>query len=164
VWETREQVREISADMGYLTPLADLALREQNFMVTEQGEIVEQVRYVTLTASIRLTVRQVQTFAPALMVDFGSSGWQSLRLAIGVRNRVTHPKTTNDLIVSNDDLRITRIGLFWLLEMTEQVQRAAVDSFARHTKDFRELVERLKQGDPIALRAYRHALENPDGE
>ena len=158
VWMCREHVRQTAAAMGYLTPLADLALREQNYSVTEAGEVVEQTRYVTLTASIRLTVKQAMVLAPGLLVDFGGHGWQQLKQALAVRHRITHPKQTAHLVISEDDLATARIAFEWVLAVVTEVMGAIISAQAEHSRDMRELLEQLKAGDPAALQAYRDAL------
>ncbi|WBH17351.1 hypothetical protein [Sphingomonas radiodurans] len=160
VWQTREQVRSISLEMGYLTPLADMALREQNYTVSEQGEVIEQVRYVTITASIRLTIKQVQVIAPQLMVDFSGTDWEDLRNALRARHRITHPKSVADLLVSEADIALMRGSFMWLFGVLTDALAVSIAALASHVTDVREIVDRLNAGDPVALRVYRHALEN----
>jgi hypothetical protein len=47
-------------------------------------------------------------------LDVGGSEWQSFLEAIKVRNRITHPKKTADLVVSQDDLKNVIKTFEWL--------------------------------------------------
>ena len=109
-WYFREHVREVAGEMGQLTPLAALALREQSYTVTDQGEISEQVRYLALATSIRLMIKQAQQIVPLFEVDISGTGWQQLRDAIAIRHRITHPKVADDLQISNSDLAAVNTG------------------------------------------------------
>jgi hypothetical protein len=163
IWLCREHVRDAAASMTQLSPIIGMALREQSYVITEAGDVKEQPRYVTLTASIRLAVRQANLLAPDLMVDFGGSGWTQLKQALATRHRITHPKRTADLVIEDCDLGTARGAFEWVLATVSEVLNAIVSAQSAHNQDMRLLLEKLKSGDPAALRAYQHALETmPD--
>lgn len=162
-WHCREHIRDLAREMGHLTPLADMALREQTYTVTEQGEIVEQVRFLSLTTSIRLTIKQAAQLDAAITVDFGDAGWAHLRRAIAIRHRIMHPKGTIDLAVSDEDLIAIGIGFQWFLVITAEILDKTTANYKIFVAMTKELVRRLKEGDPIALELYRSELSR-DGE
>jgi len=157
-WHCREHVREIARQMGHLTPLADLALREQTYTVTDHGEVIEQVRYLALATSIRLMVKQAAEFVHGFEVDFGSIGWQRLRAAIAIRHRITHPKRIEDLTLSDSDIDTVGLGFDWFLSVSSDLLEQTVASYANFVELARELVDQLKAGDPAALSEYHAAL------
>ena len=157
-WMYREHVREVAKDMGLLTPVADLALRERTFTVTEQGNLIEQVRFVTLPTIIRLATKQAQLIEPAVAIAFDGPGWSALRSAIDVRNRVTHPKSRKDLQVSDRELEIVATGFAWLLGATESVMAAINVSYRAHEQAFREIVNALRRRDQQIIDEYRTAI------
>lgn len=161
-WMYREHVREIARDMGVLTPVADLALRERTFSVSDRGDIVEQVRFVTLPTIIRLATKQAQLIEPTVAVDYTEPGWDALRTAIAVRNRVTHPKTRADLQIRTDELQTTAKAFSWLLSTTETAIGQINASFRRFIDEMREVLNALNRGDPDALLAYREAMRQDD--
>ena len=157
IWICREHVREAAASMGELTPLIDMALRERTYTVTTTGDVVEQVRHITLRAMIRLVVKQAQQLAPSLQVEFSDAGWAKLRAATTIRNRATHPKSINDLVL-NDDIAVVHDALSWVLALTEDVVSATVTAQTLYNKDMRQILDALKRGEPAALRDYQLAL------
>jgi len=56
IWVAREHVREVLASLEQLTPIADLAMRELSYTVSDRGEPMEQVRGLPLLATVRLVV------------------------------------------------------------------------------------------------------------
>ncbi len=158
VWLCRRQVLEISASMTEVDALTILALREQTYSVTERGLINKQTRSVPLQAMIKLVVRQARKLNQSLNIDFNEPGWDDLLLAIKIRNRATHPKSLDDLQISDDDLISVNSGFHWLLAQAENILGAAVQAFRLFNADARDLLEALKAGDPAALAAYRYEI------
>jgi len=163
-WLCREHVRAIAASMNGLSPLADLALRERSYIVTNDGDLVEQVRFVTLSATIRLTIKQAMLIEPDLSVDFSHVGWARFKSAITIRNRVTHPKTIADLLISSTDMQTINQAFTWMLATTEYVMGATAHAYRAWVADMRGLLEALKSGDADALEAYHAALSTVRSE
>lgn len=159
IWLTRQHVRESAQAMDQLSPLADLALTEQSYQITASGEVVEAVKFVPMSTSIRLIVRQAQLIAPELEIDFNDAGWQSLRQAIERRNRLTHPKALVDLDVTETDLTTCERGFEWLLAVTTNILSQTTQELAVYSVLTRKLLNDLKNGNPAALAAYYALLD-----
>jgi len=162
VWTYREHVRSVANDLVELSPLTALAFAEQSYVVTENGKVVGQPRYISLVAMIRLTTNLAQTLSPGLKVNFGSPGWSNLKHTIEVRNRLTHPKRKADLAIEPGDVATAWAALNWLLGIVTDVMSATVKSQADYVEEFRVLVDELKKGNPETLKAYRSALFSSD--
>jgi hypothetical protein len=154
IWEAREHVREVLAGTDQLSPVANLALRELSYVVSEKGQLIEQMRSVPLLTAIRFVVSQAKIISPEISVAFSAAGWADLRQAIDIRNRITHPKPYQDLAISDHDLDVVGSGLSWLLATVEYVMASTNLAFARHAELMRKTVERLRAGDPDALAEY----------
>ncbi|MBJ6121393.1 hypothetical protein JAO74_06270 [Sphingomonas sp. BT553] len=150
VWTCREHVRDTAASLDELTPLANLALREMTYTVTEQGLLLEQVRFITLPAMLRLVTRQAQSLATELSVDFGGPGWAALKTAMAIRNRVTHPKSLDDLTVTIHDLSTVRTSFQWIASTTTYIMEMMNARLLQHNTDMAEIMKRLDAGDPVA--------------
>jgi hypothetical protein len=163
VWITRENVRESVEALGELTPLGSLALRERTYTVADNGDIIEQVRFVTLPAMIRLICRQAGRIIPDLKVRFDHVGWTRLKQAIEIRNRVTHPKSHHDLEVTDADLATLKAGFSWIKATAEYLLATIVVVQRSHLEGQREFLSLLESGDPAALQDYQRAIEEaPD--
>lgn len=158
VWEARQQLRTIARDMDELTPLADLALQEQSYQVSANGELIETVKYVPITASIRLVVAQAKLLSPKADIDFSNDGWQKLQQAIAIRNRLTHPKCLHDLDVTGTEIAVINTSFEWLLAEITILLENLVTALRDHVFDIKELTDALLRGDPAALRLYQKVL------
>jgi hypothetical protein len=163
-WEAREHVRRALADLGHLTPVVDLALREVSYSVSDSGQIREQVRSLPLVTTIRLFVSQAKVICPELAVEFSTVGWAHLRRSIEIRNRITHPKPHQDLAITDQDLAIVGTAVSWLAATVDYVMASTNLALAHHNDSMRDLLDRLKAGDPDALAEYHAALRQTDSE
>ncbi|MEZ5734329.1 MAG: hypothetical protein R3E09_00775 [Novosphingobium sp.] len=161
-WIYREHIVSAAKEVGEITLAEEMALSEVAYQVTDQGMINEQARYLPIPAAIRLTTRIAKKIAPNLDVSFGTSGWDHFRQASGVRNRITHPKTRTDLLLTSEDVSLCVSALHWLLEVAEQAMTATNLAFAAHTAEMREIFERLEKGDPETWAMYRAILAAGD--
>lgn len=161
-WIMRQHVAAALAGLDALTPMAELALSETAYSVTTDGQVVEQPRGLPLPTAIRLAVSQARIISPEIEIDFSEAGWSRVRHAVTIRNRITHPKPGNDLTITDDDLNVVASGLLWLLATNEYVMASTNLALVQHNKDIRELVDRLRAGDPDALAAYHAVLDDSD--
>lgn len=159
VWLLRSHVLEVGNAIGDLAPLEALALQDRGYAVGGDGVLREMPQYMPFKTAIKYTVRRAQAIAPGLAVDYGGEGWASLMAAVEVRHRITHPKTTEDLVIEEGDLAATSCGLGWLLATVEYSMQSTNTAFQKHNAAMRSLTAALKRGDPDALRLYNELSE-----
>lgn len=162
IWIFREHVIDC-ATMTYGLEDAEVAvLSETVYNVSASGVIKPQAKFLPLLSIFRLVARIAERVEPVAKIDFGRSGWSKLTAAQKVRNRITHPKSREDLFLNDLDMAITQHGFFWLVEQT-------VDSMAQlnlATKDYlgrlHEVFDKLKSGDPEITMLYDQLSEEAD--
>jgi hypothetical protein len=162
VWELREHVRDIAASIDGLSPLMAMALKETSYIVTENGRLIEQPRFIPLASMIRLVTSFAKELNPHLAVEFDGEGWADFKRSNKIRNRVTHPKSLDDLMISSEDLTIAWSGFLWIHEHVEQVMRSTNEAASKYFSALAELCAQLQSGDLAALNAYRAALDAAD--
>ena len=97
-------------------------LREQNAEVDENGGVRSTTKYIQTTRNIRFAqAAYLRATKASFPVEYRSHGWAALREVIVLRNRLTHPKSKEDLIVTdealenliaaNDWFRATSLGM-----------------------------------------------------
>lgn len=159
VWTYRENIVSTAKSSDTLTMEEELAFSEVSYLVTPQGKIVEQARFVPMLGMIRLTTRLAQRIDADLEVRFDNSGWDALRQAVEIRNRITHPKSEADLEINDTDLATCQAGFCWLFEICISTMMAATTALKDYVAQFSSVVEALKRGDPDTLAAYEAAAE-----
>ena len=161
-WNYRSYILSVAREIGRATPLMELAFAEASYAVNERGDLVEQARYISLTAMIRLTTKVAQSICSDLTIDFGVGGWSDLKNAISARNRITHPKSAEDLVVSEKEIETVKVGFFWFLEMSSYVMDEVTKEFSIHVHMAREVLGLLKEGNPDILDLYNRVHQDHD--
>ena len=59
---------------------------------------------------------------------FADSGWQAFRDLIALRNQATHPKTIEDVEVSDKDIEVMQQAKDWYLKTLEDIQKIDLES------------------------------------
>lgn len=102
-----------------LTDVEKAALSETSFDVTRAGKVREQDRGIPLRSNLRLAFRYYcRLFVPNWSPDIQAPGWKDLLTAIGIRNRVTHPKTTESIHITDEEYAtVTSAQAWWRLTL-----------------------------------------------
>jgi hypothetical protein len=131
-----------------LSPAEYAVLAEESYRVDQRGKLRGSVRYPSLKGNIKFTFSMYalargasSEFTKPLAED---SRWQSFCNAIDIRNRLMHPKSADDLIVSDLEWKDVQASREWFFEQHEHLRR--IDSQA--------FLESL----------VKYAKQHPDGE
>lgn len=163
IWVLREHVTDC-ADMTYgLEAQETAALAETIYNVSSNGKISSQTRFVPLLDMFRLIGRIAARIEPDAAIDFGTMGWQSLVISQKVRNRITHPKSRQDLHLTDDDMFAAGLGFFWLVEQVVGCMEKMNIATRDYLGQFDEVLERLKAGDPEMTKLYEKMADKAEG-
>ncbi len=157
-WEYREHVRSVADDLDAMPPLMDMALSGKTYRVKENGEIDEQIRYISMPAMIRLTTRLAENVCLGFEFDFKNNGWANFKRSITIRNRITHPKSVDDLRITDDEIAVSQSAFFWIIHLTQYVMDLTMLELSRQSKHLKQFVDKLIAGDETVLAQYQAAL------
>lgn len=88
-------------------------LQEREGYLADNGIAKVREARIRLLPNLQFAIRSV---VKALNLDYEinkGSGWEALRLAIKIRDRITHPKTTKRLQISDADMEILGQANSW---------------------------------------------------
>ncbi|MES2172900.1 MAG: hypothetical protein V4523_03025 [Pseudomonadota bacterium] len=122
----------------------------------------EQARYISSTDLIKLTTKLAKTICPDMAVDFGTIGWVHLNHTIRMRNRITHPKSLDDLTISDQDIDQAKFGFFWFLDTATRIMEDTLAEYSGLVSDLKALGQQLTDGDPDALDLYHRTNRDRD--
>lgn len=162
-WTYRLHILEVAKSADAVTLEEELAFSEVSYLVSDQGKIVSQQRFVPMPAMLRLTTRLADKLCPGLDAKFDTIGWDRFRKSVKIRNRVTHPKNEGDLHISGKDVSTCIAAFYWLLDLSVSAMEAATLALKDHVALAREVLDKLKRGDPATLAMYR-AIFLSDGD
>jgi hypothetical protein len=109
-----EVIAKANKEDGTLTNAELAVLKEETYTVTGNGRIQTQTKHLTFEQSFRLTVQYY--FADVIdqvPVNYGDGGWKAMLDGLEIRNRVTHPKYTSELSISNKELDTVKKAKQW---------------------------------------------------
>ena len=92
----------------YRPPLAEeVILREESYYLdTNKLSGVSSPRYTPVDVMLRFTLRSLASaHNVGYEMDTSTDGWRAFRVAIKVRNRITHPKDPDEFMVTDSELK-----------------------------------------------------------
>jgi hypothetical protein len=102
------------------------ALSENAPYVKDNGTVQYRMQFLQIERKLRAVYCAAgAAFKQPLVVDYTGSGWQSFQAALGVRNRLTHPKTFRDCYVDEDALSSVDRGHDWFRALSNEFTRVA---------------------------------------
>ena len=97
-------------------------LADCGFDLTSSGEVRTQVKFVRLPENLRFTFRMMsKCFGIVLDLKVGTDSWNNLLKSQAIRNRITHPKTTEDYKIDDDEIQFVRDASSWFNDLVVAV-------------------------------------------
>lgn len=91
------------------------ALFEQGYVVAENGAVRVTSKHLPTATTLKLIARIIRRQFPEFSEDFSDDKWRRVLTAIAVRHRLTHPKSIDDLQVSDEDVECASYAFRWML-------------------------------------------------
>jgi hypothetical protein len=94
-------------------------LLEESFDVSDSGQARIRPLFVPTLKNVRFVFAVfARVHGVSTRPDYSGEHWHSFRKALEVRNRITHPKASADLFVSNSEIERTEQAYEWFLNAT----------------------------------------------
>lgn len=102
-----------------LTPSELTLLREERHVVDDKGHPKTSEQYLPFPQSLLFSIRcYVKNHGADFQAKTTDGGWAAMRKATAIRNRVTHPKSAQSLVLSDDDRNVfIDASAWWKLTM-----------------------------------------------
>ena len=89
-------------------------LRQEKYELSNTGKPKSRTVFHDLLPSIRFAIGCFsQVYGAQFHPEYSTPGWQAMGKLRLIRNRVTHPRNTEDLHLSDDDLRYATAAAGW---------------------------------------------------
>ena len=100
-------------------------LREVSFELSDQGvPNVKPGRFVPLDRNLRFLFHLTdRVYSTGIALDTAGHDWQQFQRSLKLRHRLTHPKSSAELLVSDDDLRDALGTQQWFQRVSLQLVR-----------------------------------------
>lgn len=80
-------------------------LNGKEWIVGNNGEVKSKNKIISPTDELKATIKLLGEFYPNLLWDFSSSRWSRVKSLYRARNGLVHPKSPDDLLVSDKQIR-----------------------------------------------------------
>lgn len=91
-----------------------IALSEINVTIDSRGKASSRKAFVSVGAKFRFVFRLYASMVrEPVEIKVSGAGWQSFQKAIGIRNRITHPKSMEEFSVSEEDMVVVKTAFNW---------------------------------------------------
>jgi hypothetical protein len=109
------------------------ALSERVSTFAENGTVSQREQYLRLQTKIRAICQTAgEAFGQRLHVSFGDQGWTLFREAVKMRDRITHPKSSQDCHVDEDNLKVVDQAHDWFRDLHNKFIRVACAHREQH--------------------------------
>jgi hypothetical protein len=116
-------------------------LAEESYELNDKGDITIRGARLQLYKNIKFSFR---AYAKAHMAEYevkvGDEGWESFRKGVEIRDRLTHPKASAHMFVSDDEAEILRKTYVWFEDNLKEIQQV---SYRALEQNLNELQNRL---------------------
>jgi hypothetical protein len=120
VWLIKQVCLKAKPHRGHrLIGVAEYALlTDQSYELKNNGEPSVQTKYLKLPDNLRFTAKVVQRlFGARLELGVGTTKWDDFLKAVRIRNRITHPKTAEELTITDDEISLCKEVSSWFNEL-----------------------------------------------
>lgn len=116
-------------DTNLLSPSEIALAKEEDYELDDSGAVIIRKARLRFFANFRFAFAVAAKAAQAdYQLNVGGDGWQALRNALPVRDRLMHPKRAADLAVTDSEVRNAMTAFHWV---AEQMGRLAGESLLR---------------------------------
>lgn len=97
-----------------MSPAEFALLSDKSYDLKSNGQTKEQTKYLKLPENLRFTFSVLEKyFKTTSDLGIGTVKWESFLEAQSIRNRITHPKTSDDFEVSDKEIEICKKVCSW---------------------------------------------------
>lgn len=113
-----------------------LMLQDQGFELTEKGRVkIRDDKHVPLKNNIRFTILMLEKLTgKAAAIDFSDRRWDSFQASIKVRHRITHPKSTESLEITDSEFEDLGHAIEWFDTVLNGVSEVMYASYKRQAR------------------------------
>jgi len=114
-----------ACELGDKSPSAEehVFLSESRIIVDEEGAASLKQAQIDTLSNLKQTLKiAASKFDLDWTPNFSTQGWEKLALSLELRHRITHPKATAELVVSESELDIHKDAFAWFLEASNEFQ------------------------------------------
>lgn len=117
----RFALRYADKNAGLFTAGELAMLREEAYSIGKKGKVLSSAKFASLPDNFHFAMNMaMKGVLPGINIHIDAQGWDALRSATAIRNRLVHPKAAAEMIVSDQDLQCVQDAFSWVNDYTVQ--------------------------------------------
>lgn len=101
-------------------------LSEESFELNDKGEPISKTQYVQLPKNLKFAFGSMaKVFDAEYDLKINDNGWATFLAAIRIRNRITHPKQVQDIVISDKEMDVLGKATLWFADSVLILLQAA---------------------------------------
>ena len=98
-------------------------LQEYKLAGPTENKLKKEISYLKTEENIKFVIRTYEKIKiHGLKTNFQCKDWEKFKIGIGIRNRITHPKHSEDLFVTENDLITVGQTHDWFFKVFNDLQ------------------------------------------
>lgn len=90
-------------------------LRELTYVVDDRGNVKQSPKFISTEANLLFTIKAWCRGISDGRVDLSGVGWQDFKASLKLRHRLVHPKSAEDLTVTEDEFVTFIHAMSWFM-------------------------------------------------
>ena len=124
------------------TPAEISLLEEKLYDLDDKGRAQERGKFIPISSNIKFAFAAIARAYPVnYTLKTDGKGWNAFQAALKTRNRITHPKTVNDLKLTDDEVQQAADAATWFLKNHSGIVQAYMDKL-------KPILERFSKASP----------------
>jgi hypothetical protein len=96
-----------------------IVLKEEAYELNNNGEPLVQDKFFRLPENLKFTFRIInKLFNAKIDLNLKGNHWNEFLSAIKVRNRITHPKKVDSLLITDSEIEMCKNSSLWFNDIT----------------------------------------------
>ncbi|PJB00506.1 MAG: hypothetical protein CO128_00465 [Ignavibacteriales bacterium CG_4_9_14_3_um_filter_30_11] len=105
-------------------------LQEYKLVGPPEHKLKKKIHFLKTDENVKFVIR---TYEKAKTTGFTTNlkedDWEKFRLSIEIRNRITHPKHSSDLLISEDEIETVMQAHDWFFKVFNDLQKNEINLF-----------------------------------
>lgn len=120
--------RILLSDSRNLTDEEIIKLQEYKLIGPSENKLKKDLVFLRTEDNIKFVIRTYEKVkVQGIKTDFNCKEWEEFKIGINIRNRITHPKHSSDLLITENELEIISHAYDWFFKVFHNLQNNEID-------------------------------------
>lgn len=101
-----------------------IKLQEYKLVGPTESKLKKEMHFLRANENVKFVIRTYEKVKTNGMVtNFKCKDWEEFVKSISIRNRITHPKNSNDLLITENEMKIVMQAHDWFFKVLNELEK-----------------------------------------